>query len=221
MPTFERRHPVSAFIRFCLEPTGEGSLCSERPSADPKRGRASGRRTKRRIHDADGASDFAPLPDRSRFLQVRGPFQEEPNSLFRSGPYTGPKQRATRYPPESTARASPAVPSPARPPSLRDVRIRSATVFRSTKPFGPQPFSRPGGFRPPSLPRAREPETGRPLNLPTLSGRTVSAGRSAGLRLTGRHPRSHFPAFPFSMEPLAASFCPGLPGAIRLLCRKS
>lgn len=221
MPTFECRHPVSGFYPL-LPRTDGGGLAVLRTAGREPEARTCIRPTDGTTYSRCGRRfRLRPLPDRSRFLQVRDPFQEEPNSLFRSGPYTGPKQRATRYPPRKHRTRLSRRPVARPSPSLRDVRIRSAIVFRSTKPFGPQPFSRPGGFRPPALPRAREPETGRPFTSRLSPEEPFLPAVPQVFASPGRHPRPHFPTFSFSMEPLAASFCPDLPGAIRLLCRKS
>ena len=163
----------------------------------------------------------SPPPRPVALFTIRGPFQEEPNSLFRSGPYTGPKQRATRYPPRKhrtrlsrrpVARPSPI--APGRPNTKRD-RFSRHETFRAPA------FFPTGRVRPPSLPSAREPETGRPLTARLSPEEPFQPAVPQVFASPGWRPRPHFPAFPFSMEPLAASFCPGLAGAIRLLCCKS
>ena len=220
MPTFERRHPVSGFYPL-LPRTDGGSRCA--PNGRPRTRSAD-------VHPAGGRNDVftmrtalptSPPPRPVALFTIYGaPFRKSRTPFFGAA-RTPDRSNGRHDTPESTARVSPAVPSPARPHRSGTSEYEARSFFAARNLSGPSLF--PDRAGPASVPSPRTGTGNRPASyLPTLSGRTVSAGRSAGLRLTRTAPSFAFSRVPFFDEAACRLFLSGpSEGDVRLLCRKS
>lgn len=174
------------------------------------------------VHPAGGRNDVftmrtalltSPPPRPVAFFTSKGPLSGRAELPFSERPVLRTEATGDTIPPKAPHASlppsrRPPVPIASGRPHMKRDRFSQHETFRA-------PVFFPTGRVPATVPSPRTGTGNRPASyLPTPSGRTVSAGRSAGLRLTGRHSRSHFSAFSFSMKPLAASFCPGLPRAM-------